>query len=101
MQSDLHQIHLERYQEVLAQRHAKLQDKLTAAAQALDWAVIEQTAAERLTSKQRQTLQSDGLIGTEDQEQRRKEVADLGRRLGALEALIEAVDELARVRRNL
>ena len=101
MQSDPHQIHLERYQEVLEQRRAKLEDKLIAAGQALDWAVIEKTAAARLTSKQRATLEAGSLIGAEDESERRKEVGDLTRRLAALDALIEAVDELARTRRNL
>jgi len=87
---------------MLEQRRATLEQNLTAAAQALDWAVIEKAATQRLTSKQLATLEAGGLIGqgARDEAERRKEVADLGRRLGALDALIEAVDELQRERRN-
>jgi predicted kinase len=99
---DDHQIHLERYQEVLDDRRSALGAKRIAAAQAVDWAVIEQAASQRLTSKQLAILEAHELIGrgAHDLDQRRKALADLNRRLDALDALIEAVHQIAHERRN-
>ena len=99
---DLHQVHLERYQDILDDRRSALDQQVSAAEQALDWAVIETAATQRLARWQVASLENHGLIGEgyRNVDARRAGLADLRRRLVALDALVDAVDDIARERRN-
>ena len=93
---DLHQVHLERYQDILDDRRSALDQQVSAAEQALDW------ATQRLARWQVASLENHGLIGEgyRNVDARRAGLADLRRRLVALDALVDAVDDIARERRN-